>query len=291
MTVAGDSALSPRPRLSAGRLAANVAANMPLWIAALVRAPRRPRPGTRAASAWPLRAALGGAVIATIAAMMLWLDGTVYDALAARPLWLVLFFDAITDFGRSGWILVPAGIAILVLAALVSPALDRISRGVAAALVVRLGFVFVAVGLPGLIGTIVKRWIGRVRPSELGPLAYEPFSWRSEWASMPSGHTITAFSALVAIGLVWPRLRPLLWVYALVIAASRIVLTAHYPSDVIAGAAFGALGALLVRDWFAARRLGFHVAPDGRVRTRPVPSWARVRRLAAALIPLRRNMR
>ena len=43
------------------------------------------------------------------------------------------------------------------------------------------------------------------------------------------------------------------------IALSRVVVTAHYPSDVVAGAIVGAIGALLVRDWFAARRLGFAV--------------------------------
>jgi len=61
-----------------------------------------------------------------------------------------------------------------------------------------------------------------VRPSARGPFAYEPFSWRPEHASLPSGHATTAFAALVAIGLISPRLRPVLWVYALLIAASRI---------------------------------------------------------------------
>lgn len=278
MTVAGTAS---QPRLCAGRLAANLATNAVAGTAALFRAPRRR--SVRIVACWPCRAALALAALAVILATMLWLDAPVYAALARRPLWLVLFFDEITDFGRSGWILVPTGVAILLLAALVPPTLDRMSRAIVAALAVRLGYVFVAVGLPGLIGTIVKRWIGRVRPSAQGPFAFEPLSWRSEWASMPSGHTITAFSALVAIGLVWPRARPLLWVYALLIAASRIVLTAHYPSDVIAGAAFGAFGAILVRDWFAARRLGFHAGTDGRVRVDPAPSRARLRRVAAAV--------
>ena len=45
-------------------------------------------------------------------------------------------------------------------------------------------------------------------------------------ASFPSGHATTAFAALVAIGVMFPRARPLLWVYALLIAASRIVVSA-----------------------------------------------------------------
>jgi undecaprenyl-diphosphatase len=130
----------------------------------------------------------------------------------------------------------------------------------------------------------VKRRIGRVRPSAAGPFAYEPFSWRSEYASFPSGHTTTAFAALVAIGAICPRLRPVLWFYAVAIAASRVIVSAHYPSDVIAGAAWGALGAILVRNWFAARRLAFYTGPGGEVHAMTGPSWRRIKRVAAGLV-------
>ena len=82
---------------------------------------------------------------------------------------------------------------------------------------------------------------------------------------MPSGHATTAFAVAVAFGVLWPRLRPLLWIYAIVIALSRVVVAAHHPSDVVAGAIAGAVGALLVRDWLAARRLGF-IGPHRRQR-------------------------
>jgi membrane-associated phospholipid phosphatase len=38
---------------------------------------------------------------------------------------------------------------------------------------------------------------------------------------------------------------------------SRVVVLAHHPSDVVAGALVGTVGAALVRRWFAARRLVF----------------------------------
>ena len=136
-----------------------------------------------------------------------------------------------------------------------------------AAFAVRLGFVFTAIALPGLFVTIVKRLIGRARPfvaaTTSGPIV--PFSWQVDYASFPSGHATTAFSALVAIGAIFPQARALMWIYAVLIALSRVMVTAHHPSDVIAGAMVGAVGALLVRNWFAARRLGFAVSPDGSV--------------------------
>jgi undecaprenyl-diphosphatase len=58
------------------------------------------------------------------------------------------------------------------------------------------------------------------------------------------------------------------------------VITTHYPSDVIAGAIVGAVGALLVRAWFASRRLGFAIGLDGTVRALPGPSLGRLKRVA-----------
>jgi membrane-associated phospholipid phosphatase len=222
--------------------------------------------------------------ICAVALAMLFLDAPVLEFAATLPPGLVDWAYEVTDFGRSGWILVPLGTLIILIALFASPALDHMSRALLALVVARLGYVFIAVGLPGLVSTVVKRWIGRVRPSAAGPFAYEPFSWRPDYASFPSGHATTAFAALVAFGAVFPRTRPVLWVYALLIAASRVVVSAHYPSDVIAGAAFGAFGALLVRDWFAVRRLGFFVAPDGAIHRMTGPSRRRIKRVVRALV-------
>jgi membrane-associated phospholipid phosphatase len=262
--------------------AAAISENIRGGLAALARPPRAA--AKRLVSVWRRFALAGAFAVVAIAAGMAFLDASAWEAVLMLPSWRVDIAYEITDFGQSGWILIPVGTLIILIGIMASPALDHMSRAVLAMAVTRLGYIFVAVGLPGLVSTIVKRWIGRVRPSPLGPFAYEPFSWRPEYASFPSGHTTTAFAALVAIGLVVPRARPVLWIYALLIAASRVVVGAHYPSDVIAGAAFGAFGALLVRDWFAMRRLGFYIGADGRPHPLPGPSWRRIRRVAAKLV-------
>jgi undecaprenyl-diphosphatase len=246
---------------------------------------RRPqRLPTNFIPAWRRLKIHGAITICVVVLSMLFVDTPGHELAAGLPLWLIDVAEEVTDFGRSGWILVPVGTLIVLIAVLASPALERVSRGMLAIAVAQFGYVFVAVALPGLVSTVVKRWIGRARPYAAGPFAYEPFSWRSEYASFPSGHATTAFAALVALGVIFPRSRPLLWVYALLIAASRVIVSAHYPSDVIAGAAFGAFGALLVRDWFASRRLGFFVGPDGAVHSMAGPSPRRIKRLAGALI-------
>jgi len=259
-----------------------IAANLAGWLAIIVRAPRfrerRLLPPT-------IRLVVGAlAGLALVAVAMLRLDAPGVALAKSLPLWVVDSFNEITDFGKSGWFLVPIGGVIVLAAILAAPAAGRFTNLVLTSLTVRLGYVFVAIAVPSLFATIVKRLIGRVRPSEVGPYAYVPWSWKPAFASMPSGHATTAAAAAIAIGALWPKARAPMWIYAAVIMASRVIIEAHYVSDVIAAAFVGAFGAILVRNWFAARRLAFVPGTDGAVRALPGPSWRRVRAVARRLI-------
>ena len=225
--------------------------------------------------------------IALTACTMIIVDAWSVGAAQRLPSWLISILDGITDFGRLTWILVPTGALLLLLGVLASPDLPRISQGVTAAVAVRLSFLFAATALPGLVMTILKRLIGRGRPLVGGsadPFLYHPLVWNVEYASLPSGHATNAFAAAVAIGALWPRTRPFMWAYAIVIALSRVVLTAHFTSDVLVGAFAGIAGALLVCRWFAARRLAFYQDGEGTIRPLPGPSFSRLKRVARHLI-------
>jgi undecaprenyl-diphosphatase len=261
------------------------AANARGTTATLFRAPRPA--GRRAARPSSRVLALGAiAAVAAIVATMVVVDPWALAQVRRLPTWLVVIFDRITDLGLSGWFLWPIGLTLIGLAILDAPPLTTVSRRVLASLAVRLGFVFAALAVPGLFLTIAKRLIGRLRPRAAGGdvFAYAPLHFGSAYHSMPSGHAATVASVAVAIGILCPRLRALMWCYALVIWVSRVVVSAHYPSDVLAGALIGAFGALLVRNWFAERRLGFVVAPDGSVRTLPGPPWRRIKGVARRLL-------
>ena len=110
-----------------------------------------------------------------------------------------------------------------------------------------------------------------------------PWSWRNEYASLPSGHSTTAFAAAVAIAALWPKARIPMLIYAAVIALSRVIITAHFVSDVVAAAFVGGFGAILVRNWYASRGLAFVPEFDGSVRAKPGPSWRRIKQVAARL--------
>jgi undecaprenyl-diphosphatase len=279
-----NSAVPPTLRTSAGlpalsALMLRIPANLARWIGVMVRPPRARPPRVS-----PRALALFGLALVVIIASMFLLDTKAIELARRGPLWLHDFADVITNYGRSSTFLYPFGIVLLLLAAALSPALSSMSQGVLAALAVRFGFLFVAIGLPSLFATIVKRLIGRARPyvgTHDDPFAYMPFIWKPEYASMPSGHATTALAAAIAIGAVWPRLRWVMWLYALVIMASRILIFVHHPSDVLGGAVVGVVGALMVRRWFAARRLGFSPAD---LQPYAWPSWARVKAAAREIV-------
>ena len=262
------------------RCAANVAAGF----AMLTRRPRLHERNPWLMAPQQLAIAAGLAVAIFLLVMFL-IDAAAINGVGHLPRWIVWFFNQITDFGKSGWFLWPLGILFLGLAAL--PSLPRVPQLVLAAIMARVGFLFVAIGVPGLFVNVVKHIFGRARPlvgGSLDPYLFSPFSWPAAYAGLPSGHAATVFSVLVAFGTLWPRGRTILWIYALLIAASRVAVTAHYPSDVMAGALVGVVGALLVRRWFALRGLGFSIAPDGVLHQKQGLSLRRIKAVARALL-------
>lgn len=173
----------------------------------------------------------------------------------------------LTDFGKDAYVLwALAGLLILV--SFLSPLLHGKSRSRWLSFGLRVQFLFFAVLTPVLVGAVVKWIVGRGRPfvgGEANPFNFEPFVGTEAYASFPSSHAITAFALAFAVTALWPRARAAMIAYALLIAGSRLVLLAHHPSDVVAGALIGVLGAMSVRYWFAARRLGFTIQRNGHI--------------------------
>ena len=266
-------------RRTGGRLAA--------WLRAATGPSRIPP--ERRKPLWPVKGwiivAAVAAVLAVVGSMFV-LDAYAIGETRLLPKWVRFVFEWITWFGNSGWYLWPTGILLLIIAASPSARLTRFSQGVLAAIAVRAGFIFLAIGVPALFVTIIKRFIGRARPyvwQTTDPFSYSPFIWKASYASLPSGHATNAFALAIAIGALWPGMRLPMWIFAVAIAVSRVVVTAHFPSDVLAGAVIGVMGALAVRSWFAARNLGFSVDRDGVIHRFPGPSWRRVKEVARKL--------
>jgi undecaprenyl-diphosphatase len=87
---------------------------------------------------------------------------------------------------------------------------------------------------------MVKRTTVRVRPFEVNPLVSAGATVLDRF-SFPSGHTLHAVAFSLIACVYYPGLWVILVPFSLVTAWSRVALGLHYPSDVLAGAALGAL--------------------------------------------------
>jgi undecaprenyl-diphosphatase len=61
----------------------------------------------------------------------------------------------------------------------------------------------------------------------------------SDQFSFPSGHTSAAFMMATLCSGFWPSLAIVLYVWAICVGFSRVLLGVHFPSDVVIGAAMG----------------------------------------------------
>jgi undecaprenyl-diphosphatase len=233
----------------------------------LVRAPthtRRSAAARRLGRDALLLVGLGGVLVV---ALMFGFDATEIALMPPRGSPDVWWARALTDFGKDSYVLW-ALFAALVVTVLVLPLRHGASRARLLRFGMHLEYIFVAVLCGNLVSEVLKYAIGRGRPfvgGKANAFNFMPFAGTEAYSSLPSSHAVTAFALAFAVGAIWPRARLIMFAYALLIAATRLVLLAHHPSDVVAGAVVGILASVAVRYWFAARRLGFAIRNDGKI--------------------------
>jgi membrane-associated phospholipid phosphatase len=146
---------------------------------------------------------------------------------------IVAVFRNITVFGSSTPYLI--GLAALYLV------LRVILRRPAAAK--RALFVIAAIVASGITVDLLKGVVARWRPvallAEPSRYGFAFFKIGFRHNSFPSGHATTAWAVACALTVLHPRWRVLWLAAAAVVSASRVIVGAHYPGDVLAGAWFG----------------------------------------------------
>lgn len=166
------------------------------------------------------------------ASLFLWLNGHL-----ANPL-LDPFMNAATDLGN-GFYLYPIGLALMLL--------------FARSHVLRDAVLWTSTSLIGFaLGEILKHAFARQRPLSyfgdaisrhavhvhvVGPHLYA--------FSFPSGHSYTIFSAASLFGYLYPRIAVPLYLVACTTGLSRVYVGAHFPGDVLGGAAIGLVSTAL----------------------------------------------
>jgi len=111
---------------------------------------------------------------------------------------------------------------------------------------------FSSIALSGIVANVVKFLVGRYRPKmffEGDMYGFDPFRIGYEFNSFPSGHATTVFAIAITCTMFWPRYRMFFFAFAALVALSRLVLNAHYLSDVLAGACIGIATAIVMERY------------------------------------------
>ncbi len=158
---------------------------------------------------------------------------------AGHPKWLRNIFDNVEPFGHGVGVVIASMLVLL---------LDRKQF--------KCGMSLFCAGLcGGLSANFAKLWLGRLRPrnfdfqsldSHATLTGWMPFlSGGSNSQSFPSAHTATAVAMAVFLTSLYPRARWFFCVLTLLVMCHRVHSGAHYPSDILTGAALGWLVALV----------------------------------------------
>lgn len=146
----------------------------------------------------------------------------------------VLVFKYITKIGHSTWILVLS----LLLYLVYRKSKEQIAKkGL---------FVFLSIAASGILVDILKIIFSKARPKlyfadGIYGFNFLEFKTQASYYSFPSGHSSTALSLAVALMFLFSKYRIPLFIMGVIVAFSRVVVTAHYLSDTLIGGLIGGL--------------------------------------------------
>jgi len=228
-----------------------------------------------AGAGWVLYALL---TLAGIAACIAYVDRPValYFHGVSPP--VLVFFRAVTRLGVSTYYMI--GTAAL---ALMLWLIGRFGRGrwtvpLGAAAIVPL-FLFLSIAVSGLITDLLKIVFGRARPKLLFANETFGFDWwrtKGDFWSFPSGHTTTAVAIAAALYCLWPRFLPLYIGFAALVGVSRLVIGAHYVSDVVAATFIAIAATYCLRLWLERSGISLRDSAGGAPAAGVTPSHERL---------------
>lgn len=213
------------------------------------------------------RLALGVAAFLAFNILVSYIDLPLAEWMSALDPQIIALFGLITKAGDSKYYLITLALLLPFLLAArqaIEPGSVRRMLSWSAA---SLAFIFASVAVSGLLVNLIKIIVGRTRPKlwfSEGLYGISPFSvGESAYYSFPSGHANTVFALAITLAFFMPRLRALLLTGAIVIAFSRVVITAHYLSDILVGGLLGVATSYWLRD-FVTRRGWIFVKRHGQ---------------------------
>ncbi len=199
---------------------------------------------------------------------LLVIDEPVTRWVSSLPPIVDAIFQYVTKIGSAGWIVVPTLLGML----FVRIAINSQRFAQFAGRLQMVGhvskFIFFVTVVPGLFANLLKRLIGRARPihlDEYGLFSFKPVLNDWSFQAIPSGHTTVIFAFSMGVIFLRPKWRWFMLGFALLGGISRIMVGAHFPTDVFAGILTGIIAAYAVRNYWLHRGWIFFRNEQGEI--------------------------
>ena len=239
---------------------------------------RRPANGTVTGVEWNFRMTVMFGLGLAISLFLMRYDAWIIEQVRLNGTSQSVAMQTLTRVGLSQWYLVTAGLVLLVAGATDWQKHGNRARSRLALFFGQAAYAFAAVALSGTMTNFFKIIVGRARPrlfEQFGSLHFQPLTTGYDFASYPSGHSTTAGAVTMILMLWFPKFRWAILTGGLIVAGTRVMVGAHYASDVVAGFSVGLLIALFVARWLARRTLVFRIVGQA---TLPAPRYLRLPR-------------
>ena len=121
-------------------------------------------------------------------------------------------------------------------------------------------FIFLNILLSGIVTQILKHIIGRPRPVLFNGFdlkSLDIIHFDSKWHSFPSGHSATIFAFIFSMILLFPKIKNILITIAIIIASTRVIVGAHFISDIFGGVLVAYLSSIFVSKKLASKKILF----------------------------------
>ena len=168
-----------------------------------------------------------------------------------ETVYLKQFFTNITSLGDSLWYfsLCFFGLLLIFIFSKLRIITDKIFNDLKNLLY----YLFVSLLVTGFITQVLKHVVGRPRPNYTNmdeAFSFDFFSTSSNFHSFPSGHSSTIFILALVLSTAVPKLRYLFLFFASVVAFSRVVVGAHFFTDIIGGVVVAFISYKLINLFF-----------------------------------------